>query len=76
MWVSVLRNLICVCVCVCVCVKWSPWGLSGKEFTCQADVGSIPGLGRSPGEGNDNKFHEERSLESYRPGVIKESDTT
>jgi hypothetical protein len=27
-------------------------GSSGKEFTCNA--GSIPGLGRSPGEGNGN----------------------
>ena len=28
-------------------------GLSGKESTCQAgDSGSIPGSGRSPGEGN------------------------
>ena len=30
----------------------------GKEFTCDAgdirDMGSIPGLGRSPGEGNGN----------------------
>ena len=27
----------------------------GKESACQAgDVGSIPGSGRSPGEGNDN----------------------
>ena len=32
-----------------------PWGLSGKESACQAgDVGSIPGLGRSPGEENGN----------------------
>ena len=31
-----------------------PWWLSGKEFTCNAgDVGLIPGLGRSPGVGND-----------------------
>ena len=30
-----------------------PWWLSGKESTCNAgDMGSIPGLGRSPGEGN------------------------
>ena len=33
-----------------------PQWLSGKELTCNAgdtgDVGSIPGLGRSPGEGN------------------------
>ena len=29
----------------------------GKESTCNAgDPGSIPGLGRSPGEGNDNAF--------------------
>ena len=35
-----------------------PWWLSGKEFACSAedteDVRSIPGLGRSSGEGNDN----------------------
>ena len=33
-----------------------PGGLDGKESTCNAedtgDVASIPGLGRSPGEGN------------------------
>ena len=35
-----------------------PWWLSGKEFTCNArDQGSIPGLGRSPGEGNGNPLH-------------------
>ena len=28
-----------------------PCGLSGKEFACQAEVGSILGLGRYPGEG-------------------------
>ena len=32
-----------------------PRQLSGKETTCQTgDVGSIPGLGRSPGGGNGN----------------------
>ena len=31
-----------------------PWGLSVKEPACQADVGLIPGLGRSPREGNGN----------------------
>ena len=31
--------------------------LSGKESACQGrDIGSVPGLGRSPGEGNDNLF--------------------
>ena len=29
-----------------------PCGSAGKEYTCNAgDLGSIPGLGRSPGEG-------------------------
>ena len=34
-------------------LKHSPWWLSCKESTCNVgDLGSIPGLGRSPGEGN------------------------
>ena len=37
-----------------------PWWLSGKESACNAgdmgDTGSIPGLGRSHGEGNGNPF--------------------
>ena len=32
-----------------------PGGSDGKASACNAgDPGSIPGLGRSPGEGNDN----------------------
>ena len=32
--------------------KGFPSGSAGKESTCnQGDLGSIPGLGRSPGEG-------------------------
>ena len=32
-----------------------PSGSVDKEFACNAgDLGSIPGLGRSPGEGNGN----------------------
>ena len=32
-----------------------PWWLSGKESAADAgDMGSTPGLGRSPGEGNGN----------------------
>ena len=32
-----------------------PCGSAGKESACNAgDMGSIPGLGRSPGEGNGN----------------------
>ena len=34
-----------------------PWWLIGKEFACGAGgVGSIPGLGRPPGEGNGYAF--------------------
>ena len=34
---------------------WLPRWLSSKESTCNAgDVGLIPGLGKSPGGGNDN----------------------
>ena len=36
-------------------VSWLPCWLSGKESTCNpGDMGSTPGLGRSPGEGNGN----------------------
>ena len=35
-----------------------PGGSDGKESACNAgDLGSIPGLGRSPGEGNGNPLH-------------------
>ena len=40
------------------CLDWSlgfPYSSVGKESACNAgDLGSIPGCGRSPGEGNDN----------------------
>ena len=33
----------------------TPHSLVGKESVCnEGDLGSIPGLGRSPGKGNDN----------------------
>ena len=32
-----------------------PGGSDGKESACNVgDLGSVPGLGRSPGEGNSN----------------------
>ena len=35
--------------------EWVPCGSVGKESACNAgDLGSIPGLGRSPGKGNGN----------------------
>ena len=36
-------------------LTWVPGGSDGKESACSAgDLGSIPGLGRSSGEGNGN----------------------
>ena len=35
-----------------------PGGTDGKESTCnRGDLGSVPGLGRSPGEGNNYLLH-------------------
>ena len=66
---------------------WSfPGGLDGKkESVCNAgDLGSIPGLGRAPGEGRGNPLqysylenpHGQRSLVGYSPWDLKESDMT
>ena len=44
-------------VCAVLSMGLPQW-LNGKESTCNAgatgDVGSVPGSGRSPGEGNGN----------------------
>ena len=68
--------------------SFNKWGLpgssAGKESACNVgDMGLIPGLGRSPGEGNGNtpvflpgEFHGRRSLVSYSPRGCKGLDTT
>ena len=52
-----------------------PCGLPGKESACNAgDLGSIPGLGRSPGEGKGNPFQYsglENSMDRIVHGVTK-----
>ena len=66
-----------------------PGGSDGKESACNVgDLGSIPGLGRSPGEGNGYSFqeytpvflpgesHGQRSLAGYNPWGHKKSDIT
>ena len=61
-----------------------PWWLSHKESACNArDVGSIPGLGRSPGEGKGNSLQysfldnpTDRGGLSHGGLQSKESDTT
>ena len=61
-----------------------PCGSDGKASVYEGDPGSVPRLGRSPGEGNGNplqyycleKSHEQRSLVGYSPWGCKESDMT
>ena len=62
-----------------------PGGSDSEESTCNVgDLGSIPGLGRSPGGGHDNPLqctclenpHGQRSLAGYSPWGCKESDST
>ena len=62
-----------------------PGGSDSKASAYNAgDLGSIPGSGRSPREGNGNPLqysclenpHGQRSLASYSPWGHKESDTT
>ena len=49
-----------------------PHSSVGKESACNAgDLGSIPGLGRSPGEGNGNPFQYsclENPMDREEPG--------
>ena len=49
------HNRKAVCLAVNNVLVGPPWWLSCKE-SANADVGSIPGLGRSPGEGNGNSL--------------------
>ena len=57
-----------------------PGGSVGKESACNAgDPGSIPGLGRSPGDGNGKPtpvFCPEEFHGLYSPWVCKQSDMT
>ena len=62
-----------------------PRGSDDKESTCNVgDLGSIPGLGRSPGGGHGNPLwyfclenpHGKKNLEGYSPWGYKELDMT
>ena len=52
-----------------------PGGSAGKESACNAgDLGSVPGLRRSPGEGNGYPLHYsglENSIDCRAHGVAK-----
>ena len=73
------------CIVVAHCSLGLPWGSDGKESACSVgDLGSIPGLGRSPWRREQlptpvflpGEFHGQRSLVGYSPWGHKESDTT
>ena len=62
-----------------------PGGSDGRESACNTwDLGSVPGLGGSPGGGHANPLHYsclknphgQRSLAGYSPWGCKELDTT
>ena len=58
-----------------------PGGSDGKESACSSgDLGSIPGSGRTPGEGNGNTLQyaclENPMVGWWAPWGCKESDTT
>ena len=64
---------------------WVEFGSDSKESACNVgDLGSIPGLRRSPGGGHGNPLQYsclenpqgQRSLVGYSPQGLKESDTT
>ena len=82
-WIGFLHftNVHLSSICV---VLWLPGGSGSKVCAYNVrDPGLIPGLGRSPGEGNGNplqyscleKSHGRRSLVSYSPWGCKELDT-
>ena len=71
----------------CGCTEkwfWVLWWLRWWRICLQwGDLGSIPGSGGTPGEGNGNplqysclEFHGQRSLVGYSPQGRKQSDTT
>ena len=67
-------------------IKSFPGGSDSKKSACNAgDLGSVPELGRSPGELNGRQptpvflpreFRGQRSLVGYSPWGHKELDTT
>ena len=68
-----------------MCQEGFPGGSDGKESACNSgDLGLIPGLGRSPGEGNGltipvflpGESHGQSSLAVYSPWRRKVVDIT
>ena len=60
---------------LCISYLGFPGGLAGKESACnEGDLGSIPGLGSSPGGEHGNLLqypHRQRNLAGYSPWCRK-----
>ena len=57
-WIFVSKIMSLLCNMLSRLVMGFPCGLAGKESNCNAgDLGLIPWLGRSPGEGKDYPLH-------------------
>ena len=70
------KSYHCCCSVTKLCpIIQTPYGSAGKEFTCDAGhLGSIPGLGRPPGEGRVYPFQYsglENSMDCIVHGVTK-----
>ena len=70
-----IKNILYICI-----YRGFPGGSGGKKSACSVrELGSITGLGRSPGGGHGNPFqysclenpHVQRSLVGYSPWVTK-----
>jgi len=70
-----IKNMLYICI-----YRGFPGGSGGKKSACSVrELGSITGLGRSPGGGHGNPFqysclenpHVQRSLVGYSPWVTK-----
>ena len=77
---SVAKYLIYLCMCIYIYIFFFfeggfPCGSASKESVCnEGDLGSIPGLGGSPGEGNGYPLQFpglENSMDGIVPGVTK-----
>ena len=71
----VARGTVNQCLVLVSCRPSFPSGSAGKESACNVgDLGSIPGLGRSPGEGNSYPLQYsglENSMDYIVHGVAK-----
>ena len=81
MWMCVC---VCACVPVCVCMRFPDGSVTTNLPAKAGDSDSIPGLGRSPGEGNGNLLQysclgnpKDRGVwQATAHGVTKEMDMT